>query len=157
MPLTLWRLTKEKYAAHALSGYGSQLHAGRWHERGVPVVYLAESPALALLETLVHVEEPQDLLAFDYVGVPVTLDAGEHLERLAAKDRPSDWRAWPWPVSTQMLGTRWIRQRHSVVLEVPSAVVPRQSNYLLNPHHPRFGELRVGTPEPFPVDPRLVG
>ncbi len=152
--ITVWRLTKAKYAASALSGYGSTLRAGRWHPRGRPVVYCASSPSLALLETLVHVERP-DLLRFDYVAVPVTLQE-DHVERLVPKDLPAVWRAWPHPASTQALGARWFDAQRSVALEVPSAVVPHERNVLLNPLHPRFREVVAGDPEPFPVDPRLA-
>ena len=153
-PVTAWRLTKAKYAASALSGYGSTLRAGRWHPRGRPVVYCATSPALALLETLVHVERP-DLLRFDYVAVPVTLEE-HYVERLGAGDLPADWRAWPHPGSTQALGARWFDERRSVALEVPSAVVPHERSVLLNPHHPGFRGVVIGEPEPFPVDARLA-
>lgn len=152
--LTVWRLTKARHAASALSGYGSMLRAGRWHPRGRPVVYCAASPSLALIETLVHVERA-DLLRFDYVALPVALDE-DLLERMNVEDLPTDWRIWPHPASTQAFGARWFDEQQSVVLEVPSAVVPHERNYLLNPLHPRFGELEVGPPEPFPVDARLT-
>lgn len=157
-PITVWRLTKAKYAqggaASALSGYGSTLHAGRWHPRGRPVVYCAASPSLALLETLVHIERP-DLLRFAYVAIPVTLRE-DHLERFGPADLPPDWQAWPYPASTQALGARWFDEQRTVALEIPSAVVPHERNVLLNPFHPRFREVEAGEPEPFPVDPRLA-
>lgn len=151
--ITVWRLTKAKYAQNALSGYGSTVRGGRWHPRGRPVVYAASSPALALLETLVHVERA-DLLRFAYAAIPVTLRE-EHLERLAAADLPADWKAWPHPASTQALGARWFDEARSVALEVPSAVVPHEKNVLLNPLHPQFREVAVGPPDPFPIDHRL--
>lgn len=155
MPATIWRLVKAKYAEDALSGYGAQLRAGRWHRKGLSMVYLAESPALALLERLVHTSEPEELTGFNYVVVPVRVEA-RHIERLASDELPTGWDAWPWPASTQRIGSRWFERRESVVLEVPSAVVPRQRNFLLNPTHPRFDELEDGSPEPFPIDPRLI-
>ncbi len=168
MTRTFWRLTKAKHARAEgaagaerglFSGYGSVLHAGRWHPKGRPVVYAAESAALALLETLVHVERA-DLLGFDYVAIPVTVpDALEDdglVEVLDPGSLPADWRAWPYPASTQALGTAWFDARRAVVLIVPSVVVPHERNVLLNPTHPRFGELEIGEAQPFPVDPRLT-
>ena len=151
--ITVWRLTKAKYAARALSGYGSTLRGGRWHPRGRPVVYAAASPALALLETLVHVERT-DLLRFAYAAIPVTLQEA-HVERLSLDDLPADWQSWPHPSSTQALGAQWFDEARSVALAVPSAVVPHERNYLINPLHPQFGEVEVGSLEPFPLDPRL--
>lgn len=155
MSRTVWRLTKAKYADSAFSGYGSTLRAGRWHRRGTPVVYAAESPALALLEALVHTEDAA-LLSFEYTVLSVRLDA-QHVAELEAETLPVDWKAWPWPASTQRLGMQWFEERRSVALRVPSAVVPRLCNVLLNPLHPDFGALETGVPEPFPMDPRLAG
>jgi RES domain-containing protein len=161
---TFWRLTKAKYgrlgkgdARGPFSSYGSVLHAGRWHPKGRPVVYAAESAALALLETLVHVERA-DLLRFDYVAIPVSIpDAlGDLTESLNASDLPADWQAWPYPAPTQALGADWFDARRSVALVVPSAVVPHERNVLLNPTRPRFGELEIGAAQPFPIDPRLA-
>ena len=153
MPV-VWRLTKAKYQQTALSGYGAMLHGGRWHHRGIPVVYAADSPALALLETMVHVEEA-DLVAFAYVAVPIRFEEAQ-FEVLEEKDLPGDWNAWPWPASAQRLGSRWFEEQRSVVLRVPSAVVPHQSNALINPTHADFAHLDVGPAEPFPIDPRLA-
>lgn len=149
----MWRLSKASYAQTALSGRGSALRAGRWHARGRPVVYAASSASLALLETLVHVDRT-DLLQVAYVTV--ALDIPEALvERVAAEDLPANWRAWPHSASTRVLGTAWFDERRSAALVVPSVVVPREWNVLLNPTHPDFRHVRVSAPEPFPVDPRL--
>lgn len=147
-----WRLTKARHADTAFSGYGALHRSGRWHQKGTPVAYASESPSLALLEVLVH-DDNRELLDFDYVAVPLTFGE-EHLEVLG--DLPDGWNGWPWPPQTQRIGTRWQREGRSVVLRVPSAVVPAQSNYLVNPEHPDFGELEVGTARPFPVDERLL-
>lgn len=59
------------------------------------------------------------------------------------------------PASTQQLGAQWFEEAWSPVLEVPSAVLPRASNFLFNPEHPRFGEITIAVPEPLDIDPRL--
>lgn len=153
MSLFAWRLTKAKYAETALSGIGSALRAGRWHTRGRAVVYAASSASLALLETLVNVDRTE-LLRAEYVALP--LDIPERVvERAALDDLPADWQAWPHPASTRALGTTWYDRRRSAALMVPSVVVPREWNVLLNPTHPDFRHIGTGPPEPFPVDPRL--
>lgn len=116
-------------------------------------MYAASSAALSLLETLVHVDRT-DLLSDDYVAISLAIPADE-VERIAFNDLPPDWQAWPHPSSTRSLGTAWFDQRRSVALVVPSAVVPHESNVLLNPTHPSFTRIEVGEPEPFPVDARL--
>ena len=162
MAKTFWRLTKAKYAQAAengpFSGFGSILHAGRWHPRGRPVVYAAESAALALLETLVHVER-SDLLQFDYMAIPVTLPDTLYEENLVEEmlfeNLPPDWQMWPYPHSTQGYGREWFDSQRTVALVVPSAVVPHEKNVLLNRLHPRFAELEIGDAQPFPIDLRL--
>lgn len=154
---TVHRLTQRRYQDSAYAGIGALRHHGRWHRAGIPVVYAAESPALALLEVLIHVERPR-LLTMDLVVVPARFDEAL-LESVAAfvgpEGLPADWRTFPWPASTQQIGQRWFAEKRSVVLEVPSAVVPSASNYLLNPEHPRFDEVARGPAAPFDVDPRL--
>ena len=69
---------------------------------------------------------------------------------------PDDWQEWPWPASTQQIGTFWHERGASVALSVPSAVVPMHRNTLLNIQHPDFRALSIDGPFPFPVDTRLV-
>lgn len=151
--LVAWRLSKATYAATARSGDGAARRPGRWHGPGRRVVYAASSGALALLETLVHVGGT-DLLRAAYVVVPVRVPADlvETLDRAAL---PADWQAYPHPEATRALGNAWLDTARSVALVVPSAVVPHETNVLLNPQHPAFGRVEVGAPEAFPVDPRL--
>lgn len=151
MTHTAYRLTQRRYAKTAFSGAGSLQHNGRWHQAGCAVVYAAESIAVALLEIMVHVERPR-LLAMDLVVVPCQFDEAL-IERPAAL--PDDWRAFPWPASTQQLGTRWFDEARSPVLDVPSAVLPRARNFLINPAHPAFGDITIAPPEPLDFDPRL--
>jgi len=117
------------------------------------MVYASDHPALALLETMVHLGSTE-LLTFDYVVIPLQFDASI-IATLEGHDLPDGWNSWPWPPVTQQIGTRWITEGHSAVLRVPSAVAPAQANYLINPTHPDTRRIVVGDPEPFPIDPRL--
>ena len=150
--MTIYRLTKAAYAATAFRGSRGR---GRWHHAGTPVVYAADVPATALLETLVHAGQA-DLLTAPYVVFDLALDPGRHLTRLPDDLLPAGWQTWPWPASTQEIGTYWFQSQPSVILEVPSAVVPFHRNYLINPQHAQFGELEIDGPHPFPIDARLV-
>ena len=150
--LTVFRVARASYAATAFRGSRGR---GRWHRLGTPMVYAADAPATALLETLVHAGSA-DLITSPYVVFEITLDPKRHLLRLPEDLLPPDWQAWPWPASTQVIGTYWFEATASVALEVPCAVVPRQRNYLLNIRHPDFEALDIRGPEQFPIDPRLV-
>ena len=150
---TAWRIVKPHRVADAFSGDGARLFGGRWNSIGRSVVYAAESKALAALEILVHMGD--DCLMDDYLCIPIRFDT--RLARsLDLKSLPADWRKTPPTTSTQCLGDAWVSENLSAILDVPSVLIPGESNYLLNPRHPNFDKLKIGAPEPFEFDPRLM-
>ena len=150
--MTICRLVKAQYADAAFRGSRGR---GRWHRQGAPMVYAADQPATALLETLVHAGR-LGLVQEEYVLFRIEIDPDKHLVRLPSSELPSDWQAWPWPSSTQEIGSYWHGSGATVALEVPSAVVPAHRNYLLSAQHPAFSELQIEGPEEFPIDARLA-
>jgi RES domain-containing protein len=150
--LPVWRLCAAHYAGTAFDGEGARLFGGRWSPRGVAITYTAESRALAVLEVLANVDEPDRLYQLAWVLIPAGIP--QSLIEKPARF-PEDWRSFPRTLSTQALGESWSKARSSVALRVPSAVVPGEFNYLINPLHPRFDEVKIGKPEPFTFDPRL--
>jgi len=153
--MRVWRICKEEHVATAFTGEGAMLYGGRWHHPGTPVVYCSESRALAALEQLVHLHRnrlPPNFVCFE-VGIPDGLEMGE----VRPEALPAKWRLQPGPPELRDIGTHWTEAGKTVVLQVPSAVVPGEHNFLLNPRHPDFGRLAIGDPEPFVLDERLVG
>lgn len=148
-----FRLTKTNYLSIAFTGEGAQMHGGRWNSRGVPVVYLASTRALAVLELLVHVTDI-GLLAASYSFIPVEIPDGL-IERLDRKKLPAGWNTPVISGETLALGDEWIRSGRSAILAVPSVIVERELNYLLNPGHPDFSTIVAGKPEGFSIDPRF--
>lgn len=148
-----WRIVKSRYATRAFDGEGARLHGGRWTRRGTPAVYTAEHVSLAILEILVHLRDARFLSAYSLAAAH--LDDSQ-VERLAAAELPPSWRRFPPPPELQAVGERWFRSGASVALEVPSAVVPEERNYLLNPLHPDFASLRIDPPSPYELDLRLL-
>jgi RES domain-containing protein len=148
-----WRLLKTRYLAGAFDGEGAREFGGRWNSPGVPVVYLAESLALAALEVLVHLQDAGPLPA--YSAIPVHFDA-RLMHTLSAQDLPADWRTSPPPAVLRAIGDAWVRSGKSVVLAVPSAVVESERIFLLNPAHRAFRKVRIGPAQPFAMDARLV-
>jgi RES domain-containing protein len=78
------------------------------------------------------------------------------VDRFDRAQLPKGWRSHPSPRDTQKIGDEWIASGHSCVLEVPSVIVPHESNYVFNPKHTDFGSLDIGDPISLEVDPRLV-
>jgi RES domain-containing protein len=107
---------------------------------------------LAALEVLVHTEDPRILSAAQWSMISV--DVHDSLIETLQKP-PPDWRELPAPASTRALGSRWVAEARSVVLQVPSIVVDGEFNYLLNPQHSDFARLTIGQPIEFSYDPRL--
>lgn len=143
---------KETHAPIAFSGEGAAKFGGRWNSRGVKMVYTSSTQSLAVLETLVHLNPPMDLR---YVTFELTLDESG-VTPLELGTLPRDWRQAPPSPGTQSLGDRWVQSNSSVVLAVPSVVVPGEKNYLLNPAHPGFSKIRISQPTPFALDARLL-
>ncbi len=152
--MRVWRICKAEQAATAFAGEGALLYPGRWHHAGTPVVYCSESRALAALEQLVHLHRnrlPPHFVCFG-VNVPEDLTIGH----VRTEDLPAEWRRQPGPTELRDVGNRWAESGETVVLQVPSAIVPGEHNFLLNPRHVDFGRLTISDPEPFAFDERLV-
>ena len=153
MAITAWRIVKARQAANAFDGEGARADGGRWNSPGIPVVYTSQSAALAALELLVHLGRGAILAA--YVLIPCTFDE-TLVSRLDRRRLPKNWRSYPAPPELQVIGDEWVKSGRSTVLEVPSAVIDTDSNYLLNPHHREFQTIRVMRPQPFAFDLRLL-
>jgi RES domain-containing protein len=150
---TVWRITPGRYAGRAFDGEGARLYGGRWNHPGTGLVYCSSTLSLAALEYFLNLEPllaPRDLVA-----IPAEIPADTSRSELASALLPQDWRSYPAPERLRDLGDGWVRSGESAVLFVPSAVIPREHNVLLNPAHPDFPKIRTGKPEPFSYDPRM--
>ena len=152
-----WRIATDApdYGADDLTGKGAEKTGGRWNRKGTPLIYASASIALACLETLVHLAG----------GVPLPLN--RYLVRIPLS--PTAWRkrtvfdpaahvGWdaepPGLVSIDW-GTEWARAGASLVAEVPSVVVPEESNILINPAYSGAARLKVRKLRKWRYDLRL--
>jgi RES domain-containing protein len=148
----LWRVVKRKHASTTFDGRAAQRFGGRWNSPGRRAVYASATKSLAVLEILVHIDVGRPLPRL----VAFTFDVDEELvERLAVAGLPRHWRTARGVEATQRIGDGWLGSGRTLALAVPSAIVPEESNYVLNPVHPSFGRMRFGRPVPFLLDPRL--
>ena len=146
-----WRIVRAEHAEEAFTGKGARFSHGRWHI-DLPIVYTASTVSLATLELLVRLDNPH---IYPLSIIPCYF----HEVLVESVDRrllPLNWRHSPPRHETQEIGNAWLLSRSSVVLEVPSAVTPDESNYLLNPEHPDFATVDIGEPRPFIPDYRLL-
>ncbi|MGD0359331.1 MAG: RES family NAD+ phosphorylase [Bryobacteraceae bacterium] len=149
---SLWRLYRTRHGP-GLDGIGGMFADGRWHTLGERVVYFGGSAAIVVLERLAHTDPdllPNDLqLARFEFSTPV---AETKVEDLAAL--PANWTQAE--NTTRHIGSQWRRQRSSCLLAVPSAILPEERNFVLNPEHPDAPHLRLVHHRRFTFDPRLI-
>jgi RES domain-containing protein len=151
--MLVYRICKTRYAQD-LSGTGARLAGGRWNRKGQAVLYTSQSRALAALEFLVHLE---------FMTVPeqysiLTIEAPDDLEQttFTAADLPADWQANPAPENTMQVGSQWLLEGRTPVMVVPSTLIAQEYNYLFNPLHERFREVKLLEVIPFQYDERLL-
>lgn len=148
-----WRIVKKRHAQSAFDGEGARRYGGRWNSPGTSVIYASQSRALCLLEVLAGIRSVKPIDA--YVIIPIQFD-DSLLTRVEPGDLPAEWRQSPPPPSTQRIGDRWAEEQSSVILRVPSSIVPDEYNYLTNPAHPDFRRIKIGRPEGLSIDSRLL-
>lgn len=151
--ITAYRITKRPYRESAFSGEGARLAGGRFNSAGIPAVYAASSLPLALLEVLAGLNQHRRLAP--YVYFEVSFDE-QHVVDLDRRRLPAHWIDTPPPEAVRALGDEWLRSGRSLVLRAPSAVLPQEDNYVINPAHPDAGVLAVDGPMPVTLDPRLL-
>ena len=136
--MKLWRISR----FNNLEGGGGLVSSGRWHTVGRLIVYLAESPAAAMLERVVHMLEADGDLPKTYTMLEIEGEDSLAIEPLLTL-ADTQWRDRP--EMTRAAGDEWLRSANSPLARVPSAIVPRTWNYLLNPQHPDAAKVRIVT------------
>ena len=136
-----WRIAQAHVADRAFTGEGARRYGGRWNSKGFAVVYASGSISLAILEILVHI--PIYAVLEEYVYFPVEFDQGFVLS-LDIDDLPDNWKKDPAPLAVKQIGDLWIESQESVILKVPSTIIPTEKNFLINPAHPDFSKLKIG-------------
>jgi RES domain-containing protein len=147
--MNLWRISNYE----TLDGRGGLFASARWHTRGRPVVYLANSAAGALVEVLVHLELDPARLPRSYTRLKADASDDISIQRVDVATFAQNWREDS--IATRSLGDEWLEAGKSALLEVPSAILPETVNVLLNPLHPDAPKVRVVRHEAYPYDWRL--
>ena len=144
-----YRIVKRQSAATAFSGEGARLYGGRWNSPGVSVVYTSSAISLALLEWRAHLTQwpAPPVMVIEIEFDPALIWSPARL--------PANWRRMPAPKANTAVGDNWVKAGTSAVLKLPSALVPEECNYLLNPVHPDFFKIKIGQPRLLKVDARL--
>jgi RES domain-containing protein len=153
--MRVFRIEREKYLETTLQGIGAALTEGyRWNSLNTYLVYTAETRALATLEVAVHLDLSEDLPTDRYY---VEIDIPDNLEMLELnpEDLPENWDAKPPILETQFIGDDFVKDTAAAVLKVPSAIIPSEFNYLINPNHPDAAKITIVSNMPLNFDPRF--
>ena len=145
--MVLWRISRHR----DLDGLGGLRAPGRWHERGLPIVYLAETAAGALLEVCVHTAAND--VPPNYTLLEVTVPVLVKVETASIDSLPQDWSENL--EATRAIGSEWLRSSRPALLRVPSVLAPATFNVLLNPAHPDSKQIAITAVLEYPFDPRL--
>jgi RES domain-containing protein len=153
--MELFRVTKQLYQ-HDLSGQGAFLNGGRWNSIGYAALYMASHRSLAILETVVHLRVPRP--PEDYVITVIYAPDTIAIQNVSLNDLSKNWKKDT--RETQQIGDKWLDANQSSILRVPSVIATRTAdaaeyNYILNPKHPAFQELKIINTEPLMFDERF--
>ena len=133
--MRVYRIERERYLHSTLEGRGAALSSGfRWNPLHTRLVYTADSRALSMLEVAVHLDWSEDLPQDRYY-VEIDIPDDMLILKVNMDELPLGWDAKPATKITQAIGETFVRQHKAAVLEVPSAIVPFEHNYLINPIH----------------------
>ncbi len=147
--MIVYRFAAERYS-YDISGEGARLYGGRWNSKGLPVIYTSLAISLSLLEILVYSASYDELL--DNVLIRIEVPQME-VPSVSASAMSRNWQTDPY--ICQYLGNEFLLQKQSLLLKVPSAIVPEENNILINPLHPDFKKVKIISVKRFAFDGRL--
>ena len=153
--MLVYRIAKTKHITD-LNGTGAKLFGGRWNEKGTPLVYTSSSISLAILESLVHFPlhlAPGDM-SLSFINIPDALIENS-IELNSLGKIPKSWREYPPTIETQRFTKKWITEKKSLILKVPSAINSAENNYLINQVHKDFNLITIDSTSIFSFNIRL--
>lgn len=147
----VWRIARRPHALDR-AGVGAREAGGRWNRPGTAVIYASRTIAIAALEKFVHTA---GIVPPDLVLVRIALPDDHSAEEPDVADLPREWNLVPAGPPSMDFGTTWVRERRSLLLYVPSVLVPEERIAVLNPAHPEFAGVAMSIQRGFAFDPRM--
>ncbi|TVQ00632.1 MAG: RES domain-containing protein [Balneolaceae bacterium] len=148
--MLVFRITKSKRASD-ISGTGASLYPGRWNKKETPVLYTGESKEIALLENIVHIP-PMITPELDILTIEIPDDS---ITELTTAHLPPNWHQFPAPTILSEIGQRWIDEKNTIALKVPSSIVHSANNIILNCQHKDYKKVKIISQKKFYFDSRL--
>ncbi|MFT3903385.1 MAG: RES family NAD+ phosphorylase [Niabella sp.] len=149
--MVIYRLANSLYKDD-LSGQGAYLFGGRWNSKSVYALYGAQHISLAVLEIVVNFDRQLSPLVPSFHLLELQVPDSS----VISLDAPALKKSWQDDMGyTQFIGDQFLQEQSHLVLQVPSAVIPEESNFLINPKHTLFKQVRVENSRSYPLDRRL--
>ena len=150
--MLVYRISRPEFAQD-LSGEGARLYGGRWNKKGMRMLYTSESASLALLEILAHFPSGKVLMPLSLITISIESDLIFEPE---VSLLPADWQAFPCPAACQNFGSGFLEEGKFAVARLPSVLMPKDFNYLINPEHKGISAMEILKIETFFPDNRLI-
>ena len=147
----VYRISKCEYISD-LQGTGAARYPGRWHSKGTYILYTAASPSLALLESVVHIS---NIVIASYCMTCLSVPE-DKTKIIPIRELPGNWHDNPPPDILKQIGDSFIKENKFLALKIPSAIMPEENNFLLNPNHTDFKKVSVVYTRNIPIDERFL-
>lgn len=150
--MELFRISSEEFCKQLISSENSN----RWNRRGEYVIYVGSTRSLLTFDLVVHRNfiKPDINHKVMVISVP---DSDELVKTITTKELPSNWRRFEAYTDLQKIGSDWYNSKETLLLKVPSAVIPSEYNYIINTVHPNFKQhMKLVRIEEYFWDKRLI-
>jgi len=149
--MEVFRISKAEYA-DKLSSSGS---ANRWNKNGQNVIYTGSSRSLSTLELVVH--RGSIVPKIKYKVMVISISGDSVISEILISNLPKEWRMLSNYPHLQSIGSDWYEKQESLILKVPSAIIPEEYNYIINTEHPDFlKNIKLIRKEDYFWDERLL-
>jgi RES domain-containing protein len=147
--MILYRFSRSEYA-NDISGEGARLKGGRWNSKGFSVIYTSSAISLALLELLIHNVSYEEIQSNVLMQIEVHDQPAKTLTKTSLKQN------WQRDIDySRFIGNEFLKNKESLLLKVPSAIIPDEYNVLINSEHPGFKKITLVSAKIFEFDVRL--
>lgn len=149
--MKIYRIAKQNFI-NDLTGEGARLYGGRWNRKGTAMLYFSEHLSLCVLEMLVHTN--QQLINNNYYFIEVEISE-KKIKPISESRLPFNWRSNNLISETQDFGSDWLQKSKELAIRIPSAVLPSESNILINPNHIEVSKIKIIKTSELNLDTRL--
>jgi len=148
--MIIYRLTTSEFENN-LSGEGAKIYGGRWNPVGLAALYLSEFISLSILEILVRANKHLSPDTYTLLSIQIPENSIAYIE---LKKLKTEWQSHI--EYTRSIGEDFLKTDQTLVLKVPSAIVPQEHNFLINPLHQDFKKVKIVHKELLELDKRLL-